>query len=86
MKLLLQDSDGRSRVAAGFIRLTPVVTWLLRSPAHRLLRFRGALLRYQGRRSGRWYETPVARHRGDAVVIALSERRGRNWWRNDRTT
>ncbi|RMF12225.1 MAG: DUF385 domain-containing protein [Candidatus Dadabacteria bacterium] len=73
-------------MSAFFIRINPLVIRLLRSRAHWPLSTKVGLLQYSGRKSGRRYETPVAWHRvGDAVVIALTERQGRNWWRNYRT-
>ncbi|HEX5828090.1 MAG TPA: nitroreductase/quinone reductase family protein [Candidatus Limnocylindrales bacterium] len=41
------------------------------------------LLRFRGRRSGRWYETPIGYVRdGDTVVLVTSP--GYSWWRNVR--
>lgn len=59
----------------------PLMTWLLRSPFHRLISGSVMLLRYTGRKSGKPYATPVNYLRdGDALTTVSS--RDRTWWRN----
>lgn len=61
--------------------LNPVVSGLLRSPAHGLLSGNTLLLEYRGRRSGRFFRTPVSYCERDGVLHCFA---GRNhlWWRN----
>ncbi|TXI63047.1 nitroreductase/quinone reductase family protein [Mycolicibacterium mageritense] len=41
------------------------------------------VIRYQGRRSGQTFETPVSVHRdGDQVTINVMTPDSKNWWRN----
>jgi deazaflavin-dependent oxidoreductase (nitroreductase family) len=51
----------------------------LRSPLHRLLNGRLALLTFYGRKSGRRYTTPVGYGRTDDALLADTES---PWWRN----
>ena len=60
-----------------FVNLVP--SWLLRSPAHRILSSRYVIVSFAGRRSGKEYTTPVAYVRdGDTVWMSTDSR----WWRN----
>ena len=48
-----------------------------------LLRRSMVVIRYCGRRSGRWFETPVNyRRSGDEVLIRVGAPDSKNWWRN----
>lgn len=59
------------------------VVWLLRSPLHRLLSGSVAVVRYQGRRSGRTFQTPVQYAEADGALVILAGRpRTKTWWRN----
>jgi hypothetical protein len=57
------------------------VTAVLRSPFHRLLDRKMALLTISGRRSGRRFSFPVDYSR-DGRVIHVISRTDRQWWRN----
>ena len=56
---------------------------LLCSPAHRLLSGSTAVVRYDGRRSGRQFQTPV-QWAGDEreLVIFVARHGAKRWWRN----
>lgn len=59
-----------------------VMRVLLRTPGlDRVLGRSVALLAFEGRRSGKVYETPVSYARSDGTVMVLS-RASRAWWRN----
>ena len=61
----------------------PVVRLLLRSPAHRALSGRLALITVTGRRSGRRFTFPVGYRRVDGrVEIAVGSPERKRWWRN----
>jgi deazaflavin-dependent oxidoreductase (nitroreductase family) len=61
------------------------VTWLLRSPLHRLVGGGLLLLTVTGRRSGRRYTIPVGYQRdGDVLHVLVSKARRKQWWRNFR--
>jgi hypothetical protein len=61
----------------------PVVKWILRSPAHRLLSSHLLLISVTGRRSGRVYEIPVAyQERGESLTIDVGTPDRKQWWRN----
>jgi hypothetical protein len=61
----------------------PVVRAILRSPAHRLLSGRLALITLTGRRTGRQYTFPVGyRREGDLVKIVPGAPERKRWWRN----
>src|SRR3954451_10903984 len=63
--------------------LNPVVLAVLRSPAHRLLSGRLALITVTGRRSGRSFTIPVGYSRtGDVVTIGVGWPERKRWWRN----
>lgn len=60
-----------------------IVAALLRSRAHALLSGRVALVRYRGRRSGRWIETPVQYvELDDGIVVLVGRPDSKRWWRN----
>ena len=66
-------------------RFNPIVSWLLRSPLHRLASRALVLVRVTGRRTGRRYWIPVGYQRdGDALVVLVSRARRKQWWRNYR--
>ena len=63
--------------------VNPVLRTILRSPAHRLVSGRVALITYSGRKSGRSYTIPVFyRDKGDEVTIAVGWPERKVWWRN----
>ena len=63
--------------------VNPALRMVLRSPAHRLVSGRFALITYTGRRSGREYTIPVLyRDKGDEVTIAVGWPDRKVWWRN----
>ncbi len=56
---------------------------VLRSPAHKLVSGRFALITYTGRKSGREHTIPVLyRDKGDEVTIAVGWPDRKIWWRN----
>lgn len=60
-----------------------IVSALLRSPMHRPLSRTTALIRYQGRRTGRIVTTPTQyAMRGEEVVIAVGHPDVKTWWKN----
>jgi hypothetical protein len=61
----------------------PAVRALLRSPLHRAVSGRLALITVTGRRSGRTFTFPVAyRREGDVVKIGVEWPQRKLWWRN----
>ena len=62
-----------------FRLINSVVGSILRSPVHRLLSGRLALLTFYGRKSGRRYKTPVGYGRTDDALLVDTES---PWWRN----
>lgn len=63
--------------------LNAVMVPLVRSPLHRLVSSRVAMITYTGRRSGRTFSTPVAYDRiGDEVMIDVAMADQKSWWRN----
>jgi len=52
--------------------LNPVMRLLLRSPFHRLLSRQFMLLILTGRKSGRTYTIPVARHHSDGAIVVYA--------------
>ena len=62
-----------------FRLINSVVSSILRSPLHRLLSGRLALLTFYGRKSGRRYTTPVGYGRTDGTLLVDTES---PWWRN----
>jgi deazaflavin-dependent oxidoreductase (nitroreductase family) len=70
------------QVLLGLTRaVNPLVSWLLRSRLHATVSENITLLHFQGRRSGRWYSTPVTYiEDGGALRICTSS----PWWKNIR--
>jgi len=66
-----------------YATLNPPMRALMRSPLHGLASRNLALLCYQGRRSGRQFETPLSYVREGGVVRFLSSHNTR-WWTNFR--
>jgi hypothetical protein len=63
--------------------INPVVKWLIRSPLHRLVSGRLALITYTGRRSGRRYTIPVGYEMADRhVTIGVEWPDRKVWWRS----
>jgi hypothetical protein len=63
--------------------VNPVLRRVLRSPVHRLVSGRVALITYTGRRTGRQHTIPVFyRDKGDEVTIAVGWPERKVWWRN----
>jgi deazaflavin-dependent oxidoreductase (nitroreductase family) len=62
---------------------TPAIRWSLRRGSGGPMARNLLLLRFRGRRSGRWYTTPVGYARdGDVVVVVTSP--AYSWWKNIR--
>lgn len=64
-------------------RANAFVEFVLKSPAHRLMSGRLALIRYTGTRSGTEHTLPVQyadTHHG--IVVAVGEPDTKTWWRN----
>jgi hypothetical protein len=59
--------------------VNPLMRWLLRSPVAGLMGKQLMLLRFAGRKSGRRYAIPVAAHRVDGELYALT---GAGWQHN----
>lgn len=57
------------------------ISWLVRSPFHRLLDKSVLLIEVRGRKSGKLYSTPVNFVEADNVLWVTSQRE-RTWWRN----
>ena len=70
----------------GLVRLTNVVvSFLLRSPFHRLLSGKVDIVRYRGARTGREVSTPTQYvRRGNDIVILVGRPETKTWWRNFR--
>ena len=72
----------RRAVPAVIPKVNPLMLRLLRSPLHWPASRRVVVLRYEGRRTGRRYETPLAyRRAGDGALETVTSVYGR-WWRN----
>lgn len=63
--------------------MNPVIKRILPSRFGRRLNRALLLLRFQGRRSGRWYSTPVGYVRADDRCILVTSR-AYSWWKNVR--
>ena len=64
----------------------PFVRLILRSPFHGLLRADLLLIKYQGRKSGKYFTLPVQYARCDRTIYILPGSPGqKTWWRNFRT-
>ncbi len=66
-----------------YAALNPLMRALLRSPLHGIASRNLALLCYEGRRSGRKFETPLSYVREGSIVRFLSSHNTR-WWTNFR--
>ncbi|MFB6166545.1 MAG: hypothetical protein ABEJ31_15405 [Haloarculaceae archaeon] len=62
----------------------PLLRRLLHSPLHWLASRWLVLVSYEGPRSGRRYTFPVAYHRRDGAVVAVTPATESNWWRTFR--
>jgi F420H(2)-dependent quinone reductase len=60
-----------------------LVAWVLRSPLHRLASRDLALTAFRGRRSGRWFTTPVSYVRDGGRVLVLVGNPERQRWRRN---
>lgn len=67
------------------MNVNPMVSWVLRSPFHRVLSKTTMLVSYTGRKSGRQISLPVNYVRQGDVLWTLSMGK-RSWWRNFRPT
>lgn len=63
--------------------VNPVMKALLRSPIHTVASRNVAILHYQGRRSGRSFDTPLSYVREGKTVLLLSSQ-NTGWWKNFR--
>lgn len=72
-----------SRLLERFIA-NPVLRVVLKSPLHRLVGNRLALLSYRGRRTGIEVSTPVMTVPDGAARVVTTYREGVTWWRNFR--
>jgi hypothetical protein len=66
------------------MNINPIMSWVLRSPLHRLISRTTMLVSYQGRKSGRQITLPVNYVREGEKLWTLSMGK-RAWWRNFRT-
>jgi hypothetical protein len=64
-----------------FAVINPVMKLLLRSPLHGLLSSGIMLITFQGKKSRRWFTTPVRYIKDDKTVRAFSSA-DTFWWRN----
>lgn len=79
----MPESASHTRFAILNHTANPALGALLRSPAHRLLSGKFALITVTGRVSGREYTFPVLYERdGDAVRIEVGWPERKRWWRN----
>ena len=66
-------------------RLNPLIRGLLESPLHGLLSRQLMVVSYDGRKTGRRVRFPTGYTVvGGEVVVLISHRAGRSWWRNFR--
>jgi hypothetical protein len=66
-------------------RLNPTLIGLLQSSVHWVASPGLMLIRFNGRKTGRQYITPVGLNRfGNTVIIMVSDAHNRQWWRNFR--
>jgi deazaflavin-dependent oxidoreductase (nitroreductase family) len=59
----------------------PIMTWLLRSPLHRLLDKNTMVITVSGRRSGKHYTFPVSYIHDGETLLVISQK-DRTWWKN----
>lgn len=73
-----------SRTLAAIDRVNPALVWLLHTPVLHWIASPGLMtISLRGRRSGRFFRFPVGYHdQVDAVVVLVSDAKGRQWWRN----
>ena len=64
-----------------FVVINAVMRGLLRSPLHRLVGDRIALLSFTGRKTGTGYRTPVGVHDLDGAIVTLTSSRWRHNFR-----
>lgn len=57
------------------------MSWVLRSPFHRMLSNGMLLITVTGRKTGRQYTTPVGYYNDDGYLWIMTSR-DRTWWRN----
>ncbi len=75
-----------SKVSDVFIKLNPIIKWILNSRFHSMLSHQLFLMRFEGRKSGKEFTTPVAYTRNNgAFLIGLAEIKTRVWWKNFKT-
>ena len=79
----MAESASHTRFAILNRTANPAIGALLRSPAHRLLSGKFALITVTGRVSGREYTFPVLYERdADTVRIEVGWPERKRWWRN----
>jgi hypothetical protein len=71
-----------SFVPTVYPKLNPLVVRLLGTPLHPLLSWYVAVVRFEGRRTGRVYSVPFTYHRRDARTLECVTNRRAIWWRN----
>jgi hypothetical protein len=59
----------------------PLVSWLLRSPLHRLMDGNTILLTYTGQKSGQPHTLPIS-YAQTGLRLRLITRRQKRWWKN----
>ena len=59
--------------------INPALKAVLRSPLHSPISRRLVVLSFQGRKSGKWYSTPVGYTEADGTVLITTEA---PWWKN----
>ncbi|MDA0797285.1 MAG: hypothetical protein O2826_09230 [Chloroflexi bacterium] len=69
-------------VPAVFPRVNPLILRVLQSPLHPLLSWYVAVVRFEGKRTGRSYDVPFAYHRVDERTVECLTNRRSIWWRN----
>ncbi len=74
----------RSRTLASFDSMNPALVRLLHVPILHWLASTGLMtISLRGRRSGKSFRFPVGYHdQMDAVLVLVSDAKGRQWWRN----
>jgi hypothetical protein len=69
-----------------FTRINAPIAWLLKSPLRFLLDGQLMLVTVTGRKSGKRFTIPVGyQRRGDQIVVLVSRKYTKQWWRNYRT-
>jgi deazaflavin-dependent oxidoreductase (nitroreductase family) len=80
-----QERASKLNLSRFFTRLNSPIAWILRSPLRFLLDSTLMLVTVTGRKSGRQFTIPVGYQRdGDRIVVLVSRRRTKLWWRNYR--